>query len=122
MVETGTLFDRISSPRDVLNETPIFHALSSADTPIFDALVTGATAGHRRSRLDDERSERVNTRVDQMYRFRRDPLTAPIPVQADTETWGPVPSRPGQSWSAAPLRPWPEHAHRTGRHRLLSTA
>jgi hypothetical protein len=122
MVETGTLFDRISSPRDVLNETPIFHALSSADTPIFDALVTGVTAGHRRSRLDDERSERINARVDQMYRFRRDPLTAPIPVQADTETWGPVPSRSGPSWSAAPLRPWPEHAHRTGRHRLLSTA
>ena len=122
MVETGTMFDRISSPRDVLNETPIFHALSSANTPIFDALVTGGTAGFRRSRPDDERAERLNTRVDQMYRFRSDPLTAPIPVQAYVEAWRPVPSRPGPSWSPAPVSPRPERAHRTGRHRLLSTA
>ena len=41
MLETGTLLARISTPRDVLDETPIFHAVTSVDTPIFDALVSG---------------------------------------------------------------------------------
>lgn len=116
MVETDALIDRILTPRDVLAETPIFHALRSADTPIFDALVTGETVGRRRSRTDDEQTARTDApRVDPMSRFRRDPLTAPIPVQAY------APSRPGPYWPVAPIRPWPEHSHGPGRHRLLST-
>ncbi len=121
MMETGTLLARISTPRDVLDETPIFHAVTSVDTPIFDALVSGEAVRLWPTRTDDERAARSDApRVDPVCRFRRDPLTAPIPVQVYAETWRPVPSRPGRSRAATPRHLSPEHSSGAGRHRLPS--
>jgi hypothetical protein len=119
MMETGTLLARISTPRDVLNETPIFHAVRSVDTPIFDALVSGEAARRWPARTDGERAARSDAlRIDPVSRFRRDPLTAPIPIQVYAETWRPVPTQPGPSRSANPRHRSPEHSSGAGRHRL----
>jgi hypothetical protein len=121
MMQTRTLLARISTPRDVLDETPIFHAVRSVDTPIFDALVSGEAVRRRPARTDDERAAQSDaSRVDPVSRFRRDPLTAPIPVQVYAETWRPVPSQPGPSRSANPRHLSPERSSGAGRHRLSS--
>jgi hypothetical protein len=122
MMQTGMLLARISTPQDVLDETPIFHAVRSADTPIFDALVSGESVRRWPSRTDAEWAARSDaSRVDLVSRFRRDPLTAPIPVQVYAETWRPAPLQPGPSRSATPRHLSREHSSGAGRHRLPST-
>lgn len=66
------------------------HALNeeAALTPIFHALNRG---GGWRGR----RQEPPGRRADEVDEFRRDPLTAPIPVQALAAAAVPSPSRPG---------------------------
>ena len=136
MFQTRTLIDRISTPTEILIETPIFHALRSAETPIFHALVTGEPTGRGETPRVEARVARIGgaPQVDDTTRFRRDPLTAPIPIQAFVDTWMPPHPKP------RPIRPvpqprstvdaaettglWrrPEHPHRPGRHRLLAPA
>lgn len=137
MFNTGTTPDVQARPA-YPNETPIFHALRSAEAPIFYALMTGAAPGHHRAAQESANTARIAVRqIDPMSRFRADPLTAPIPIQAHLEpaifsTTRPAPMAPG--WSAAsrarparqvtpsPWDPYAERQHRGGRHRLLSSS
>jgi hypothetical protein len=137
MVDTGRLPDVQARP-EYPNETPIFHALRSAEAPIFHALMTGAAPRRQEVPPQGATAARMAGRqVDPMSRFRADPLTAPIPIQADLEpaifsTTRPAPrvpglstpSRAGQAHHAtpSPWEPHPARQHRGGRHRLLSSS
>jgi hypothetical protein len=136
MFDTRTSSDVQARP-EYPNGTPIFHALRRAETPIFHALMTGAATRHRRVPPESATTGWIARRqIDPMSRFRADPLTAPIPIQAYLEpaifsATRPAPVAPGrftpsrtrQAHHVAPS-PWdprPDRQHRAGRHRLLSS-
>ena len=97
---------------------PGVSAIPKTATP---ARIAENRAGLDVALTDDDRAARSDPpHVDPVSRFRRDPLTAPIPVQAYAETWRPVPSQPGPSQPATPRHRPPEHSSGAGRHRLPS--
>jgi hypothetical protein len=137
MVDTGRSPDVTARP-EYPNETPIFHALRSAETPIFHALMTGAATRRHGVPLESATAARMAGRqIDLVSRFRADPLTAPIPIQADLEpaifsTTRPAPRVPGlftpsrarqaHDVTPSPWEPHPIRQDRGGRHRLLSSS
>jgi hypothetical protein len=92
MFETDS--ERHPSPMELSLETPIFHAL---------------TAG-----LSTAVSMVVRSEPDELIEFHRDPLLAPIPIQAYTEPTIPAaqPATGGSSDGSAlsMMTPWLEHA------------
>jgi hypothetical protein len=94
-----TGYDTFGSDRDAPSGR---HALSedAVLTPIFHALTRG---GLRATRRPD--SARPANPLDPIEQFRRDPLTAPIPLQA-------LMAVPSQPWRRQPTEP---SQHATGR-------
>lgn len=130
--DTGPFPGRHASRTEIAAETPIFHAL---------------TLGDRRSRRHEDGPTRAAAPapapLDPLSRFRRDPLTAPIPVQALVPVPSPSPSPTPRSAVVRQLRrtpavpcaavaeapvtarsgahALPERSGRHGRHQLVPT-
>lgn len=84
-------------------------------TPIFHALTSG---GWQQRQHEPAAEHRLGTRrTDPVDEFRRDPLTAPIPVQAIAEA-----AVPTQTWGRAPRRRPIDDPGLTdsGRHRRIT--
>lgn len=102
-----TEWDRLHNGRHAIDEDAVL-------TPIFHALTTG---GWQERQHEPPAAHRLGTRrSDPVAEFRRDPLTAPIPVQAITAA-----AVPEQPWrrSAAYLRPVDQLTD-SGRHRRIT--
>ncbi len=107
---TGSRYEwdrRDDSGRHAFNEdavlTPIFHALT--------------TSGWEERQHEPAAAHRLgSSRPDPVAEFRRDPLTAPLPIQAVTGTG--VPEQPWRR-SAPHLRPVDQLTD-SGRHRRIN--
>jgi hypothetical protein len=108
MTEYGMFesFGDVPSGRHAFNEDAVL-------TPIFHALARGGW----RNRRHEPTPPATTDPADPVVAFQRDPLTAPIPVQA-------LVAVPSQPWGSAADRPNPAaQAQRPqrGRHRLRTT-
>jgi len=115
--------DEASTTRDLFPGRHSNRAEIAAETPIFHDLTIGRRpSGHREPAAA---AQIPSPRADPLTEFRRNPLTAPIPVQVNAEplvplgpqtrrTVAPVPAMTLVTSSGAHARP--ERSRRHGRH------
>lgn len=110
----GNRRDRAETGRHAFNEDAVL-------TPIFHALTTG---GWQERQQEPSSAARAERSADPLDEFRRDPLTAPLPVQA-------LAALPEQPWRRATTRRPGEYrandqrsssVEDSGRHRRLEPA
>lgn len=138
MLNTATALDRYGHRTEHLTDTPIFHALAAAATPIYLAMTTAGTSTHRLPSQPEFGSpnHHAGPPCDPMDGWHA--LTLPIPIQPRA----PRPSLPRAGAGSAASRlagpttgataarllppspdrgmPETEYPRGTGRHRLRS--
>jgi hypothetical protein len=135
MSDTAIRPGRSPNPAVPLTDTPIFHDLAAAATPIFYAMTTAREAIHRPPTPPAAVPPTRHRRPQPEARggLHREPPTLPLPIQTRRQPYPPTGPACPVSWApgatdgqSSPRGRSPladhtlyEHPYRTGRHRLI---